>query len=353
MRGVAILLLLVLTACSVEPDAGEKGVLKIVTEPGDAKIYINSKRKGNSPAEKDQTFAIQLAEGEYKIEAIKPGGRLEELYGIKSEVFVAEDSVQTITLKLEKRPSQVFQEQFKAQYGEGAPEPEMVAIPGGHFRMGCVSGKGCDSGEGPVHSVTLKPFYLAKTEVTFTQYDACVASGGCAHLPEDEGWGSGERPVINVNWDDAQKYIQWLNQRTGKHYRLPTEAEWEYAARAGSETQYSWGDKIGHNQANCDGCGSQWDNKQTAPVGKFPANAFGLQDLHGNVREWTQDCWNYNYNGAPMDGSAWEQGDCSQRVFRGGSWAHFAVYLRSAYRWSNSRESRYYFMGFRLASDAR
>ena len=119
--------------------------------------------------------------------------------------------------------------------------------------------------------------------------------------------GRGRQPVINVTWDDAQRYVAWLSKMTGKPYRLLSEAEWEYAARAGTQTAYSWGDEIGKGNANCNGCGSQWDNKQTAPVGSFAPNAFGLYDMHGNVWEWVEDCFHDNYNGAPEDGSAWMQ----------------------------------------------
>ncbi len=231
---------------------------------------------------------------------------------------------------------------------------EMVAIPGGIFRMGDLSGAG-NGDETPVHSVTVPAFQLGKHEVTFAQWDACVADGGCGgYTPDDKGWGRGSLPVIYVSWDDVQSFIDWLNSKTGGNYRLPTEAEWEYAARAGSTTEYSWGDDIGHNLANCDGCGSQWDDRQTAPVGSFPANAWGLHDMHGNVWEWVQDCWNNSYEGAPTDGSAWTSEECSLRVFRGGSWGGWADSpgtLRSANRYWRDRSSRHNYLGFRLAQD--
>ena len=176
-------------------------------------------------------------------------------------------------------------------------EPEVVYIPGGTFQMGCVSGKDCHDDEKPVHKVTVGSFYMSKYETTFGQWDACVADGGCKHKPVNEGWGRGSRPVINVSWNDAVQYAKWLSKKTGQTWRLPTEAEWEYAARAGSKTRYSWENDIGKNRANCDGCGSQWDNKKTAPVGSFNANAFGLHDMHGNVSEWTVDCYNDSYKG--------------------------------------------------------
>ena len=168
----------------------------------------------------------------------------------------------------------------------------------------------------------------------------------------DSGWGRGRRPAINVSWDDAQAYVKWLSSITGKPYRLLSEAEYEYAARAGTETAYPWGDDIklnGKAMANCVGCGSQWDGEQTAPVGSFAANQFGLYDMVGNVWEWAEDCWNESYQGAPADGSAWTSGDCSRRIIRGGSWNDNPVLLRSAYRLRNNAGGRDVSLGFRVA----
>ena len=169
-------------------------------------------------------------------------------------------------------------------------EPEMVVIPAGRFRMGCVSGKDCAGDEKPVHEVTVGSFALSKYEVTFEEYDRFTAATSRERM-DDAGWGRGRRPVINVSWEDAVAYTEWLSVETGLRYRLPSEAEWEYALRAGSVTAYSWGNEIGQGRANCDGCGSQWGGKKTAPVGAFGANAWGLHDMHGNVWEWVQDCW--------------------------------------------------------------
>ena len=199
--------------------------------------------------------------------------------------------------------------------------PVMIVIPAGKFIMGSPENEpDRDASEGPQHEVTIaKPFAVSKFEVTFEEWDACVAAAGCPRVPDR--WGRGEMPVINVSWDDAKQYVGWLSQLTGKEYRLLTEAEWEYAARAGANTRYSWGDDPGIGNANCDGCGSQWDLQQTAPVGSFKPNGFGLYDMHGNVWEWVEDSWHENYDGAPADGSAWLRGgDTSYRVVRGGSW---------------------------------
>ncbi len=227
--------------------------------------------------------------------------------------------------------------------------PEMVVIPAGSFRMGDLSGGG-DADEKPVHGVTIsRSFAVGKFEVTFSEWDACVSSGGCRHRPGDNGWGRGSRPVMNVSWNDAQAYIKWLSGKTGKGYRLLSESEWEYVARAGSNTKYPWGNEVGNNRANCDGCGSSWDGKQTAPAGSFSANGFGLHDMIGNVWEWVGDCWNGNYAGAPSDGSARMDGVCSLRVLRGGSWDFKPRNVRSALRnWYRSG-SRSSLLGFRLA----
>jgi formylglycine-generating enzyme required for sulfatase activity/serine/threonine protein kinase len=208
----------------------------------------------------------------------------------------------------------------------------LVSIPAGSFRMGDLTGNG-DDDEKPVHSVTIPAFQMQEHEVTFAQWDTCVAAGGCSHKPDDEGWGRGNRPVINVSYNHImQQFIPWLNKATGQRFRLPSEAEWEYAARAGSTTDFTWGNSVGSNRANCNRCGSQWDNSKTAPVKSFAPNAYGLYDMHGNVWEWVQDCWNKSYSGAPSNGIAWKGGDCSLRVVRGGNWYVYQTYLRSADR---------------------
>ena len=226
--------------------------------------------------------------------------------------------------------------------------PEMVTIPGGSFRMGCVSGKRCQGNEKPVHEVRMASFEMSKYEVTFEEYDRFTDATG-RERADDAGWGRGRRPAINVSWKDAVAYTEWLSEKTGERYRLPSEAEWEYAARAGLTTRYSWGDDIGQNRANCSGCGSQWDDAKTAPVGSFGPNDWDLHDLHGNVREWVQDCSNYSYRGAPADGSAWETGTCEFRVLRGGSWGSAPVSLRAAFRLGYSPGLRYFDLGFRAA----
>jgi formylglycine-generating enzyme required for sulfatase activity len=227
--------------------------------------------------------------------------------------------------------------------------PEMVVVPAGSFMMGAPpTEKGLM--EGPQHTVTIvKQFAVSKYELTFADWDACVTGGGCdGYKPNDWDLGRGQQPVINVNWGEAQQYVAWLSQVTGKTYRLLSEAEYEYAARAGTQTAYPWGVDIGKNNANCNGCGSQWDNKQPAPVGSFAANRFGLYDMVGNVWEWTEDCFHASYQEAPTDGSPWISGDCSKRIARAGSWAQPPDYLRSAFRLMFSTDVRNVDFGFRV-----
>jgi len=237
--------------------------------------------------------------------------------------------------------------------------PTMVPIPAGAFTMGVPSGE--EEQENipeqfrgwslPLHRVTImRGFALGKYAVTVEEWDACVADGGCdAYVPDDHDWSRGRRPVTEVSWDDAQAYVAWLSKKTQHQYRLPSEAEWEYAARADTTTARYWGDEIGKGHANCDGCGSQWDGEQPAPVGSFAPNPFGLYDMLGNVWQWTADCWNGNYAGAPRDGSAWTTGECGRRVVRGGSWYDFPGLVRGGYRLWVFTGGRFTFFGFRVA----
>ena len=240
--------------------------------------------------------------------------------------------------------------------------PEMVVVPAGSFRMGS-----------PMRRVTIsEPFAVGKYEVTrgefahfvsVTDYDTGSSCWALTKAGLEWEWrersGQGWRspgfsqtdgnPVVCVNWDDARAYVAWLSEKTGKRYRLLSESEWEYAARAGTTTLYSWGDELGRNRANCYylACEDNWE--YTAPVGSFGANGFGLHDMHGNVWEWVEDCWNGSYEGAPLDGSAWESGNCHKRVRRGGSWSDYWPDLPSANRDRNDTGSRDFKNGFRVA----
>ena len=230
--------------------------------------------------------------------------------------------------------------------------PQMIVLPPGKFRMGSTSNEAERYfDEGPVRDVTIpRPIAVGMHEITFSEWDACRRAGGCVHNPSDNGWGRESRPVVNVSWTDAQEYVRWLSKRTGKRYRLPSESEWEYAARGGTATRYHWGDDPGPNRANCKRCGDPLDASRTLPVGSFPPNPFGLFDMHGNVWEWVEDCWNWNYRNAPSDGSAWVvQLSCNHRMLRGGSWSVGPRNVRSAVRSRFSTGLRSDSIGFRVA----
>jgi formylglycine-generating enzyme required for sulfatase activity len=265
--------------------------------------------------------------------------------------------------------------------------PQMIAIPAGRFVMGSpASEPGRFDNEGPQHVVNVKAFALAKTPVTSAAFVDFLRATGyrpqpCNEIlglqwhqlghgivyaplgPEPPDW-----PAVCLDEKDAQAYIAWINKRVraarpalaarkSGPYRLPSEAEWEYAARAGTTTARWWGDAIGVNKANCNGCGSRWDNRLLAPVGSFPANPFGLDGMLGNIWEWTEDCWHPSYVGAPADGSAWVEPDCTRHVIRGGSWNNVPVFIRSAARVGAGNDGpvrRFDYStltGFRLARD--
>ena len=228
--------------------------------------------------------------------------------------------------------------------------PAMIALPGGRFTMGSPNTETDQSGdEGPQRDVTLRPFAIGRTEVTFDDYDRYARATG-RPLPNDDGWGRGTRPVINVSWQDAVAYADWLSQQTGQAYRLPTEAEWEYAARAGAATAWLWGKE--DTAAGDHAWYGANSGGKTQETGRKRSNAFGLYDTAGNVWEWTADCWHDNSQNAPVDGSAWLEangGDCGRRVVRGGSWYYLPQGLRSAIRDRGTTDGADYDRGFRVA----
>jgi formylglycine-generating enzyme required for sulfatase activity len=222
--------------------------------------------------------------------------------------------------------------------------PEMVALAPGAFVMGSNDG---DPTEKPAHRVSIaRPFALGRYAVTTAQWRACVTAGGCSYAPKADV--PDDAPIHNVSWEDAQAYVRWLTTLTGKPYRLPSEAEWEYAARGGTTTKYWWGDQIGVAKANCRGCGGPWESARPAPVGSFPPNPFGLFDMNGGVAQWVADCWYPNHAGAPADGSA-RGGSCAHHVLRGGAWKNEPGYLRSSSRMDYDTGVRYLAHGFRIA----
>ncbi len=223
--------------------------------------------------------------------------------------------------------------------------PEVVYIPAGSYIMGTDEG---GKAERPAHKVSIsKPFAIGKYEVTFDEWQACLDEKACKRLPDDHKWGRGRRPVVNISWLEANDYLRWLSAKTSQTYRLPSEAEWEYAARAGTSSKYSWGNKIGNEKANCRDCAKEISH-QTYPVGSFKPNPFGLYDVHGNVWEWVQDCWNPDYTGAPTDGSARQTDNCRKRVTRSGSWYYFSKNLQSRYRAKYMARAFSYGIGIRV-----
>ena len=232
--------------------------------------------------------------------------------------------------------------------------PLMVELPPGRYMKGRAEGEEERTGhdrdpnrpqrtrdiERPRLEVEIAyPFALGKYEVTFAEWDHCVDEGGCSYRPTARGFGRGNRPVIHVSRLDAEEYLAWLREATGQPYRLPSSAEWEYAARAGTATARWWGDELGTGRAVCDGCGSRWDDRSTAPVGSFPPNPWGLHDMLSNVSEVVADCWHESYTGHPTDGSprleapaGWPDGECKRATWRGGGWSFFTWTVRAATR---------------------
>jgi formylglycine-generating enzyme required for sulfatase activity len=269
--------------------------------------------------------------------------------------LAAEDSAKALS-RAEPQPIAAESKVFQAEtYRVKDVEFKLVNISAGSFQMGSAE----KSSEKPVHQVNLKAFRMMEHEVTWAMYQPCIDAGVCPVKKHggDGGWGKGKRPVINANWTDiSQKYIPWLNKHTGNSFRLPTEAEWEYAARAGSSSKYSWGNSINCTQAQFNGgknsnCYYIVNDRfvGTVPVKSFPANGFGLYDMHGNVAEWTQDCWTSSYSDAPSNGSAATANNCSRRVLRGGSLFNHPSDLRSAFRTFSPVAYNSDSYGFRLA----
>jgi formylglycine-generating enzyme required for sulfatase activity len=226
--------------------------------------------------------------------------------------------------------------------------PELTLIQPGSFEMGANE---LYEFEKPVHGVTIRSgFYMGLREVTFEEWDACVDQGGCTHRPNDRNLGRGRRPVTDIHWNDANAYLAWLSTRTGRKYRLPTEAEWEYAARGGTATTYPWGATMVKERANCVGCNDP-TRRQAVEVGQYPANGFGLYDMAGNAAEWVADCWSDSYRTTPRDGSAFNAPGCRERVLRGGSFNNDPRYLRSAARFKYEADVRFYTNGFRVVRE--
>ncbi|HEY1147066.1 MAG TPA: formylglycine-generating enzyme family protein [Pseudoduganella sp.] len=228
--------------------------------------------------------------------------------------------------------------------------PAMITIPAGSFTMGSNSS---DPSEKPAHAVTIKaPFAIGKTEVSVQQWNACVEAGGCQKVALSAG-SNANAPIRDVSWDDAQQYLKWLSSTTGQAYRLPTEAEWEYAARGGTGSRYWWGEQMANGKANCKDCGQPWSSDAPANVGSFAANGYGLHDTSGSVWEWVADCWHTSFKDAPSDGRSWEAPPCTVRVIRGGSWREGAAYMVASTRFKYDASVRHSQNGFRVARNVK
>ena len=239
--------------------------------------------------------------------------------------------------------------EFRDALRSGGEGPEMVGITGGTFEMGS-GGLSVDSDERPQHSVTIKSFAVSRYEITFEQYEVFASATG-RKVPDNLYLDKETHPVLFVSWDDAYAYTQWLSKESGHVYRLPTEAEWEYAARAGTDTRYPWGHDVGANNAHCFDCKTGLNPRQATRIGRFEPNAFGVYDMTGNIFEWVHDCYHPTYQGAPTDGAIWEGGDCSNRIARGGAYTTTSKSIRPAKRTKFKSQGVYDSVGIRLARD--
>lgn len=320
-------------------------------QPSAEMVFWQSIRGNNDPA-LFRAYLAKYPQGEFaliakvKMDALEKGGKQKA----------------TQTAAIANIPRVTSGQNFKV-FKDCSDCPEMVSLPTGVFTMGANNG---NSSERPVHEVEIvEPFAIGKYEITFEQYAKCVEDEFCQHRPSNEGWGAEDRPVINVSYRDTQVFINWLRDRTGENYRLPTEAEWEYAAKAGSSKPRWWGDNADGacQYANVHDKYSRSSNSisgsyhrcsdgfaKTAAVGSFRPNPFGLSDMIGNVWEWTAGCWHKNFEGAPDDGSKWEDdGDCSKRVLKGGAWAGPPMMSRATSRIPGGARKRRNTIGFRVA----
>lgn len=226
--------------------------------------------------------------------------------------------------------------------------PVLIKLPGRtSFMMGSNSG---DPSERPAHHVAIgAPFAIGKYAVSVEQWNACAEADACPRITTDAA--AKNSPARDLSWDNAQQYVNWLSKVSGKPYRLPTEAEWEYAARGGSSTRYWWGEQMRSGTANCKDCGQPWRQDGPANIGSFAANPYGLYDMNGGVWEWVSDCWHSSYKDAPSDGRAWDQPNCNVRVIRGGSWRDGASYMTSTTRFKYDASVRDSQNGFRVVRD--
>ncbi len=333
--------------------AFEEGRISLIVDKPNARLYLNGENSGVMGI--DGQAQLQLAGGNYSLFIERPINNSVYSYQAGREIMIMPGDSLALNIELQKALSPAWEQHFQTIISSNKNNKphlpalnrlEMLEMPAGEFIMGSNDVMFAK----PAHQVIVPAFKISKNEITYELYDLFVQQTGY-DIPMDS-WGGGNQPVTNVSWHDTQLFIKWLNSVSTpeKPYRLPTEAEWEYAARAGTQTAYWWGNHKERNRANCSDCTSPW-YRQTAPVGSFASNPFGLNDTSGNVYEWVQDCWNSHFDQAPEDGSAWLSGYCKYRVIRGGCWYFNHREIASASRTWNTATKRDSTIGFRLAQD--
>ncbi len=330
---------------------GQAGLM--VTNPSDLQLLdVVSLDEGEDYRAQMTTTSGEIIQGKFALPSVK----VETRFGTQLDIPFTHLSRLALRVNhsgkrtrflssLRVNPADLIQDSMR----DGSLGPQMIALGGGSFIRGDLQGDG-DGDEQPAVKIQLQPFAIGIYEVTFNEYDR-FCDETRRHKPDDQGWGRGSRPVVNVSWEDAKAYVEWLSRRTEQHYRLPTDAEWEYAARAGTSSRYWWGNDPEPYRANCAECNSLWDGEKSAPVGRFPPNHLGLHDTAGNVFEWVEDCWVDNFSERSLDGKVPHQDACGKRVIRGGAWSFPIKEVRSANRWRDFPTRSSDDTGFRLVRE--
>lgn len=332
-------------AVALAAGARAEGIVDMRVAARGASVYVDGVRRGSIPEIDEFRLQLRLPAGTRRIELRRTQNN--PFYDMRSshEVVVTDDAVTSATMP-PLTPFALPGAAKRVSETVDALVRDLVTIPAGSFLMGSSDVGMVSESELPRHKVTIAhPFLLARTEVTFDQLDACVVDKGCTTVPDEGSWGRNQGPVVNVTWADTQEFAAWLSRVTGRRFRLPSEAEWEYAARGGTETAYFFGDDPADLPRY-----AWFNHERPQRVGLRRPNPFGLYDMLGNVGEWVEDCWHDNFQGAPTDGSAWLTGKCRVGVVKGGDWDDKAWYLRPAHRVGHMRRNRYDYIGFRVAT---
>ncbi|TNF98437.1 MAG: hypothetical protein EP297_08030 [Gammaproteobacteria bacterium] len=324
--------------------------LGIIFPKGKAPTVVETTETETAEAETEETVSEAAEETEPAATTVEEQPEVTESVAEPEPVPEPEpEKVAPVVKAVPAKPSPHLVKPFVDSLRGGSNGPILVTIPAGEFMMGA-SSVSTAMDERPQHKVTMKKYAISQYEITYFEYEKYSKATG-VYTPSRSEVNPKTYPIVSVSWQDAQDYATWLSQQTGFTYRLPTEAEWEYAARAGTDTPYWWGHNIGRGKAHCLGCDSPADARKQAPIGVFDPNPWGLYDVHGNVAEWTQDCYNPNYEGAPPDGSAWHKGDCSKRIVRGGSYSGAATAATVTRRDKFNGRARLDHIGFRLVRE--